>query len=145
MESAGIDRLQIERACERLSIAFCYHADHGNFAKVGRLFSPKGTFDRFGQTLVGPDAIAAGMSKRPEGVVTRHALLNIHFTVVEKGMAAAVVSAATYFGFKTSQGDAAQFAPESPRVAEFDDRYRLVEGKWRIEQRVTTLVLVNSS
>jgi SnoaL-like domain len=142
LASIGIDRPAVMRACERLSTAFCYHADHGNFGEVGRLFSPTGKFDRFGEALSGPDEIAAAMSKRPEGIVTRHGLLSVYFTIVDATVAEAVVNSATFYGFQTPAGTA-ELAPASPRVVEFKDRYRLVEGEWRIEMRVGTVVLVN--
>jgi hypothetical protein len=144
MATASFDRLEIARACERLSEKFCYHADHGNFDKVGALFASTGTFNRFGQVLTGAAEIADGMRKRPEGIVTRHGLLNIYFTVVDQTIAEAVVNSATFYGFETTPGGPAQMAPASPRLVEFRDRYRLIEGEWRIEMRVGTVVLVNA-
>ena len=143
MATTGIDRLEIARACERLSSKFCYHADHGNFEQVGALFTPTGTFDRFGQVLTGPAEIADAMRKRPEGIVTRHGILNIFFTVVDTVIVEAVVNSATFYGFETAAGGAAQLAPASPRLVEFKDRYRLIEDGWRIEKRVGTVVLAN--
>jgi hypothetical protein len=142
MGDARIERVEIMRACEQLSTAFCHHADHGNFTKVGNLFTPTGTFDRFGQILVGPAQIAAAMSKRPADIVTRHGLLSVYFTVVDDAGAEAIVNSATFYGFTAETGPA-QLAPGSPRVVEFRDRYRLFEGQWRIESRVGTVILNN--
>lgn len=125
-------------------MAFCYHADHGNFAEVARLFTPAGTFDRFGHVLSGRRAIADRMSNRPEGIVARHGIVSVYFTIVDTTVAAAVVNSVTFYGFQTA-GDTAELAPTSPRVVEFKDRYRLFEGEWLIEERVGTAVLVNPS
>jgi hypothetical protein len=145
MALTDIDRNAIKHACEQLSMAFCYNADHGNFKRVGELFSPTGTFDRFGLVLNGPAAIAEAMSQRPEGVVTRHGLLSVYFKFVEPTTAEAVVNSVTHFGFQPSPDEPAVLAAASPRLVEFHDRYQLIENAWRIESRVGTAVFASPS
>lgn len=136
-----IRRLEIEADCRQLTSSFFYHADRGNFDLVAELFDADGLFDRFGDVLHGREEIETKMATRPPGVISRHAFLNIYFAKVGEDLSTATVDALALFGFATDDVPIPAQAIESPRVVQFEDTYRNVDGIWKIQRRVGQVVL----
>ena len=80
MESV-IDRLAIERACERLVLDFAYYSDHQEYEPLAQLFAADGIMERPGMaSVVGREAILQAYRARPAGRMTRHVCSNIRIT-----------------------------------------------------------------
>jgi hypothetical protein len=138
------DPVIVEHECTKLVSGFLYFADNGKFDSLAELFTSDCEFDRFGEKLVGPQQIAKVMADaRPDGVVSRHGILNVHFTQIAETEAKATVYVATVYGMGELSEGPLQQAPGSPRIVQFDDTYRFDAGEWRIYRRVGQVVLVN--
>lgn len=137
----AVRRLEIEGECKRLVSEFFYCADRGDFTAVAELFDMNGEFDRFGSVLRGRSEIANAMENRPPGVISRHAILNLRFVAVGEDVVSANVDASALFGFAAEGVPTVTQSADSPRIVQFDDSYRNVDGEWKIERRVGQLVM----
>jgi hypothetical protein len=86
------ERLAIERACERLLIAYTVATDDNNTAGIYGAYAADGVLKNRNTSLTGAAAIEAYFKKRvPErvasGITTRHVLTNIHITAIDKNTA----------------------------------------------------------
>ncbi|GAF43594.1 nuclear transport factor 2 family protein [Rhodococcus wratislaviensis] len=139
-----LDKLIVEAECKKLSSSFFHYTDRGKFSSVAELFTEDGVFERFGETLRGRSEIIESMSSRPQSIVIRHGLLNMHFTSVESDTATAYVDVLTVYGVYGVSSDessvVAQVA-DSPRVVQFEDLYQNIDGVWRIQRRAAQIIL----
>ncbi len=134
-----IERLRIEQACQRLSVAFANHVDANRADQLIALFADGGTFERAGTVLAAPDQLRDFLDKRPADRTTRHVCTNILIDVADDGTATGV----TYFTLFDHEGPAQE--PPLPMnlpaaIGEYHDRYIRTADGWRIAQRVVRAV-----
>jgi hypothetical protein len=69
-----VQRLLIERACERLVYAYCHYVDHGEAAKIADQFTEDGVWASPEVTRTGREAIARAFQARQANVgrMSRH-------------------------------------------------------------------------
>lgn len=134
-----LERLQIEHACQRLSIAFANYVDANRGEELVALFANGGTFERAGTALTAPDQLRDFLAQRPTTRTTRHVCTNILIEVVDDANATGI----TYFTLFDHNG-----APQDPplpmnlpaAMGEYQDRYVRTDDGWRIAQRTVHAV-----
>ncbi len=129
------ERQAIERACEQLSIAYARAIDFRDYDTFVRLFAIDGVMD-VGQPIVGREAIAAAVSKRPDELRSRHVLTN-HFVEV---MDASTARGIAYLSLYRHVGPESLEAGPAPllgpaAVGHYEDRYVLENDVWRFAKR----------
>ncbi len=134
---------QIERSCERLSIAYANYLDSQRYDEFAELFTEQAVLNA-GTELVGREAIRAAMHRRTPKLRSRHVLTNILVEVADEYQASGV----TYLSLYRHIGEAslapepvAQFAPAA--IGEYVDQYEKTASGWRIASRVLSFAFQN--
>lgn len=131
-----LEKMLIERACERLVTEYCHVIDHGEASRVANLFAADGVWVSFEQTMDGRDAIASGFGKRQAntGRISRHVCCNLLIDVIDADNAKGVV----YLTLYRDDGDPKRTVSPSAVptvVGEYRDQFvRTAEG-WRFKRR----------
>lgn len=131
-----LQRLLIERECERLVTLYCHHVDHGEAAKVADLFSPDGVWKGPGVLMEGQEQVRSGFATRQANTarMSRHVCNNLHLNVIDEDHAEGSV----YLTLYRHDGEAERTVSplEGPvLVGEYRDRFvRTAEG-WRFADR----------
>ncbi len=143
---SDLERLAIERACERLIYEFFEAIDLRNDAHLDNLFTEDASYARPADpntVITGRDVIRKAFESRPGGRVTRHTCSNVRITVdsAERAHGSHRVvlitgptepAAHPQFGFKA---DARQL------VGEFDDEFVKTPAGWRFASRRGRVIL----
>jgi hypothetical protein len=136
-------RSLIESQLTQLNYASAYFMDHGEFEAMINLFTPDAVFDRVGTVHHGHDEIRQGMAERPP-MTTRHLLVNMYYPEVSADSAVGVISAITYHGVASPDGEAVGYATQNGRAIDFRDSYVRVDGVWKIASRAARVVFTPS-
>ena len=130
------ERLEIERACERLVTAYCHYVDHGEASRIADLFSDDGVWASPGVKMSGRAEIKAGFQRREEQKerMSRHVCNNFLCEVLDADHATGVV----YLTLYRHDGDPDRKVspldgPEA--VGEYRDRFVRTDAGWPIENR----------
>ncbi len=131
-----IERVLIERECERLVTAYCHYVDHDDAERIAELFTEDGVWKSPEATLDGREAIRKAMAERAAnaGRMSRHVCNNLLIDIVDEDHAEGVVYLTLY---RHDGEEGRRFSPlGSPvMVGEYRDRFlRTAEG-WRITHR----------
>lgn len=133
-----IERIAIERACERLVIAYSRALDIGDMNAAADCFAGQGRFARPmtpDQVTVGREAIRAALLKRPKDLLTRHLATNIVIDV-ESHDSASGLSYLTMISTTPGEGAVApHVAPGPVWFGEMRDRFILEGGSWKFLER----------
>ena len=136
-----VERLLIERECERLVTLYCHYVDHGEAARIVDLFSEDGVFSAPGVvTLSGRDQLQKGLGQRQERSETRtsgHICNNLLIDVQDHDNATGVVYVTVYRHDRKQGEDAGTVAPIGLplMVGEYRDRFVRSTDGWRIAHR----------
>jgi hypothetical protein len=138
-----IETIMIERACERLVLAFAHFSDHLEYESLAALFTSDGIMQRpNGDLLNGRDAILNAYRARPAGRITRHVCSNIRITVESSDRARGLTYAVLYSGSSTGPANGHfGFKVEQQLVGEFEDEFVLTADGWRIAVRRARFVM----
>ena len=136
------ERLSIERACERLVVAYSHLIDFGEAGRVGELFTEDGVWESAEATMRGRQQITAGFGRRQAnaGRRSRHVCTNIAVDVVSAVEATGVC----YFSLYRADGVDGPVAPlDGPAiVGDYRDRFVRTEEGWRIAHRAANAAFV---
>lgn len=129
----AMDRLEAERACERLCRDYAYFADAGRMDDWAALFAEDAELRLFGQTHQGRAAIQASVGAGSAAErTTVHALSNIRIEVESPDAA----SGGCYITLYMAAKDAAPSGSATPQmVGRYEDVYRRTAEGWRIARR----------
>jgi hypothetical protein len=89
-ELSPAERLEIERACERLTYAYSRAMDVGDMASAAEMFASDGIFARpmTPDTLItGKEAIRASLLTRPKTLLTKHLVTSVIIDVESRDTA----------------------------------------------------------
>jgi hypothetical protein len=128
-------RDRIERACERLSIAYARGVDYRDYDLVADLFTEDGHLDA-GFPLDSRDAIRRALLRRPDELRSRHVLTNIFIDVVSRSRARGISYLTLYrhVGEESlAAGPAELVGPAG--VGHYEDSFELTDDGWRIARR----------
>ncbi len=132
-----LERLQIERACERLVYAYSRALDVGDMSSAADFFAANGSMARPmapTQIIQGRENIRASLLTRPKTLLTKHLATNIVIDV-ESADAARGISYLTRIA--TTPGNAEPpFLSQGPiYFGQFEDRFVRENGAWKFLER----------
>ncbi len=135
-----IERLLIERECERLVTAYCHYVDHGEAARIAELFTEDGVWASPQVTMKGRAELEQGFQARQDNAarMSRHICHNFLCDVQDANHAEGVV----YLTLYRHDGDPERaLSPlEGPEmVGEYRDRFERIPEGWRIAERRTVV------
>jgi hypothetical protein len=117
-----MQRMLIERACERLVTEYCHFVDHGEAAKIAGQFTEDGVWANRASTFSGREAIAGSFQRRQDNAarISRHATGVVYLTLYRHDGEA---------GRRTSPSD----IPDV--VGEYRDTFVRTADGWRFKRR----------
>lgn len=131
-----LERMLIERACERLIQEYCHLTDHGEAEKVADLFTEDAVWTSASNTMTGRAAIKKGFRVRQNNVarMSRHVCTSSLIDVLDETSARSVC----YLTLYRHDGDPARrmspaAAPEI--VGEYRDEFVRTPEGWRFRRR----------
>jgi hypothetical protein len=135
---SAAERIEIERACERIVHAYSRALDLGNMSAAADFFAEHGSFARPmapDKVIQGREAIRTALLTRPKSLLTKHLATNVMIDVISRDEARGL-SYLTMIS-TTPPGDAA-----APHVSagpvyfgEIEDRFVREGGEWKILER----------
>lgn len=136
-----LEKIEIERECERLVTKYCHYVDHGEAAKIADLFTEDGVWQSAKTTMTGRDQVRKGFQRRQDnkGRMSRHVCNNLLIDVISATEATGTV----YLTLYRHDGETERpFSPlEGPlKVGEYRDRFLKTKEGWRFARRE---ILVN--
>lgn len=130
------ERLEIERACERLVTAYCHYVDHGEAERIADLFTDDGVWSSSEVTMEGREQLQKGFGQRQANVarMSRHVCNNLLIDVVDTDHAQGTVYLTLYrHDAKPGRSLSPLEGPEL--VGEYRDRFVRTPEGWRIAHR----------
>jgi hypothetical protein len=129
-----LDRIAIERACERLCLDYAHYADNGMAAEFGALFTEDAELILAGVSQTGAQ-INRNVIKRP-GVTVRHVLSNVRIDVLGPDEARGTVYLALYAGNMDADREVVLTSAITPlSTGVYHDVYRRTPHGWRFVSR----------
>jgi hypothetical protein len=131
------ERIEIERACERIVYAYSRALDLGDMSAAADYFAENGSMARPmapEQIIQGRENIRAALLSRPRTLLTKHLATNVMIDVVSRDEARGL----SYLTMiSTTPGDAvAPYVSAGPvYFGEFKDRFVRESGEWRFLER----------
>jgi hypothetical protein len=143
-----LERIVVERACERLIVEYCRRVDYGEAAGIADLFTPDGTWRGVDLFLDGQDAIREWFTQRQglERRVSRHVCTNVGVEVVSPTEARTLCYLINYRRDRPEGDTTLPVAGDIPKfVGECRDAFRRTDEGWRFSSREVTLAFVRPS
>jgi hypothetical protein len=134
---SSAERIEIERACERIVHAYSRALDLGDMSAAADFFAANGSMARPmapTQVIQGRESIRAALLTRPKTLLTKHLATNVMIDVVSRDEAHGL----SYLTMiSTTPGDAvAPFISAGPvYFGEFKDRFVREGGEWKFLER----------
>ena len=139
----NLDRLMIERECERLVSLYTHYADFGEAERVAELFARDAVWAVGPIRFEGQGKIRQMMRERQEmaGRRSRHVCTNLQIDVLDENNASGLVYLTLYRhdfeGPEREAGEVMQTAPTA--VGEYRDRFVRTDAGWRFSERHAAL------
>ena len=135
---SAAERIEIERACERLVYVYSRALDLGDMSAAADCFAEQGTMARPmtpDQVVEGRETIRASLLTRPKTLLTKHLATNIVIDV-ESRDAATGLSYLTMIATTPAADAKPPFVSAGPLYfGEFKDRYVRENGEWKFLDR----------
>ncbi len=142
----AMNRLLIERECERLVTLYCHYVDHGEAAKIADLFTVDGVWRGPGVEMRGIEEVRKGFCIRQANAarMSRHVCNNLLIDVVDEDNATGTVYLTLY---RHDGEEGRRISPlEGPvLVGEYRDRFVRATAGWRFAERTTKVSFVQES
>lgn len=138
VEEINTDELvgsRFESACEKTITDYAWHWDHFNSQQFSALFTRNAVLEIPGNRLTGRDAILEHQENRGEEFVMRHVVSNYRFERVDDDRAIGSVYV-TVYGKRLADDGSVQ-VDGMLALAEYQDKYRWVDGHCLFEERLT--------
>ena len=135
---SAVERIEIERACERLVHAYSRALDLGDLSGAADLFAENGSMRRPmtpDQLIEGRERIRVALLTRPKTLLTRHLATNVMIEV-DSPDAAHGISCLTMIATTPRAAEQPPFLSSGPiYFGEFKDRFVRERGEWRFLER----------
>ncbi|HTY94849.1 MAG TPA: nuclear transport factor 2 family protein [Steroidobacteraceae bacterium] len=135
---SAVERMQIERACERLTLAYVRALDLGDMNAAADCFAENGSMARPmnpGQVIQGREAIRASLLTRPKTLLTKHLATNAMIEVESRDSARGI-SYLTMVATTPPEGVSPPFNSSGPvYFGEMQDRFVRENGVWKFLER----------
>jgi hypothetical protein len=132
------ERIEIERACERIVYAYSRALDLGELSKAADFFAENGSLARPmapDQVIQGREAIRASLLTRPKTLLTKHLATNVLIDVESRDTASGI----SYLTMIATTPEAAATPPHLSQgpvyFGEFKDRFVRENGVWKFSAR----------
>ena len=133
-----LERIEIERACERLVYAYSRVLDVGDLSAAADLFAENGSMARPmapDQVIQGRETIRASLLTRPKTLLTKHLATNIMIDVESRDSARGI-SYLTMIATTPPQEAQPPFVSQGPiYFGQFVDRFVREKGEWKFLER----------
>ncbi len=132
-----VERLLIERSCERLMVEYCHLVDHGQAERIAELFSEDGVWKSPEVEMNGREQLRKGFGRRQaqRGRMSRHVCNNLLVRVLDADTAEGTVYL-TLFREDGEEGRPLASLEAQPQlVGEYQDRFRKTADGWRFSSR----------
>ena len=139
----NLTKLEDEKACEKLSIAYARYLDFGEYDSLAELFTVEGVLNA-GSPLKGKESIRKGLFKRSPKLRSRHVLTNIHVELIDTEHAHGIsyLSLYRHIGEESLVDQPIDFdAPAA--VGHYTDEFHKESGIWKIHSRVLAMAFQN--
>lgn len=132
----ALQRLLIERECERLVTAYCHLVDHGEAAGIADLFTEDGVWSSPEVTMKGREELARGFGRRQAqtGRMSRHVCNNLRIEVLSESRAEGVVYL-TLYRHDGEPGRRVSPLEQPELVGEYRDQFTRTPEGWRFSRR----------
>ena len=135
---SAAERIEIERACERLVYDYSRALDLGDMSAAADFFAENGSMARPmmpDAVIQGRETIRASLLTRPKTLLTKHLATNVMIDV-ESRTSASGLSYLTMISTTPPQDGKPPYVSQGPiYFGEFKDKYVLENGKWRFLER----------
>jgi hypothetical protein len=137
-ELSPAERLEIERACERIVYAYSRAMDVGDMGTAADLFATEGIFARPmtpDQLITGREAIRASLLSRPKTLLTKHLVTSVMIDVESRDTARGL-SYLTMISTTPAEGAKPPHLSAGPLwFGEMHDRFVREGGVWKFQER----------
>jgi hypothetical protein len=135
---SGVERIEIERACERLVYAYSRALDLGDMSAAADFFTENGSMSRPmapSQVIQGRETIRASLLTRPKTLLTKHLATNVVIDVESRDTARGI-SYLTMIATTPPQGAEPPFVSQGPLYfGQFLDRFVREHSEWKFLER----------
>ena len=135
---SALERIEIERACERIVYAYARALDLGDLSGAADFFAVNGSMSRPmapEQVIEGRETIRASLLTRPKTLLTKHLASNVMIDVESRDSARGL-SYLTMISTTPPADAKPPFVSQGPVwFGEFKDRYVRENGVWRFLER----------
>jgi SnoaL-like domain len=135
---SALERVEIERACERLVYGYARALDLGDMSAAADFFAENGSMSRPmapNQAIQGRETIRASLLTRPKTLLTKHLATNIVIDVEGRDSARGI-SYLTMIATTPPQGAEPPFASQGPiYFGQFVDRFVRENSEWKFLER----------
>src|SRR5690242_11219108 len=135
---SGAERLEIERACERLVDVYSRALDLGDMSAAADCFAAQGSMARPmmpDQVIQGRETIRASLLTRPKTLLTKHLATNVMIDV-ESRDAARGLSYLTMISTTPPADGKPPYVSQGPLYfGEFKDKFVRENGEWKFLER----------
>jgi hypothetical protein len=135
---SAVERIEIERACERLTHAYVRALDLGDMNAAADCFAENGSMARPmnpGQVIQGREAVRTSLHTRPKTLLTKHLATNVVIDVESRDTARGL-SYLTMVATTPPEGAAPPFNSSGPiYFGEMQDRFVREKGVWKFLER----------
>ena len=135
---SAAERIEIERACERLVHEYSLALDRGDMSAAADFFAENGSMARPmmpDAVIQGRETIRASLLTRPKTLLTKHLATNVMIDV-ESRTAASGLSYLTMISTTPPADGKPPYVSQGPLwFGEFKDKFVLENGKWKFLER----------
>jgi hypothetical protein len=135
---SAVERIEIERACERLTNAYVRALDLGDMNAAADCFAENGSMARPmnpGQVIQGREAVRTSLLTRPKTLLTKHLATNAMIDVESRDSARGI-SYLTMVATTPAEGAVPPFISNGPiYFGEMQDRFIRENGEWKFLER----------
>jgi hypothetical protein len=135
---SAAERIEIERACERLVYVYSRALDLGDMSAAADCFAENGSMARPmmpDQVIQGRETIRASLLTRPKTLLTKHLATNVMIDVESRDSASGI-SCLTMISTTPPADSKPPYVSQGPLwFGEFKDRYVRENGVWKFLER----------
>lgn len=135
---SAAERIEIERACERIVYAYARALDLGDMSAAADYFAEAGSFSRPmapEQVIQGRETIRAALLTRPKTLLTKHLASNVTIDVVSRDEAYGLSYLTMIATTPSADATAPHLSAGPVYFGEFKDRFVRENGEWKFLER----------
>ena len=136
--TGALERIEIERACERLIYAYVRALDLGDMSAAADHFAEHGSFARPmapDRVIEGREAIRTALLTRPKDLLTKHLASNVMIEVLNRDEARGVSYLTMISSTPPSEAAPPHVSAGPIYFGEFKDRFVRERGLWKFFER----------